>query len=91
MPFPKKTVDRFRRTPTVSPGSPHRCEAAATRLSAKPDRDELFRDIASFRAELAAQLSRLKAPGKSGGATSPGGRADMKESGHATPNTRHLQ
>ncbi|WP_426442406.1 hypothetical protein [Bradyrhizobium genosp. P] len=36
-------------------------ESAARKLAPQPERDELLRDIARFRARLAASLSQLKA------------------------------
>ena len=38
-------------------------EATARNLPEQPDREELLRDIANFRATLTAQLSRLRAGG----------------------------
>lgn len=36
-------------------------ESAARKLPQRPERDELLRDIARFRARLTASLSKLKA------------------------------
>jgi hypothetical protein len=36
-------------------------ESSARKLAPRPDRDELLRDIARFRAQLTARVSELKA------------------------------